>query len=62
MVEKEVAILIVLVRQRRCAVGAVVRRIVDDGVPGAVEEEAGPINLIPRKLSSTEVGFQVWPV
>ena len=40
MVEKEVAVLIVLVRRHRCAVGAVVRRAVDDEVPGAVEEEA----------------------
>ena len=42
VVEKEVAVLIDLVRRRRCAVGAVVRRVVDDEVPGAVEEEAGP--------------------
>jgi len=36
VVEKEVAVLIVLVRRYRCAVGAVVRRVVDDEVPGAV--------------------------
>ena len=42
MVEKEVADLIVLVRRHRCAVGAVVRRVVDDEVSGAVEEEADP--------------------
>ena len=36
------AVLIVLVRRHRCAVGAVVRRVVDDEVPGAVEEEVGP--------------------
>ena len=42
MVEKEVAVLIVLVRRHRRAVGAAVRRVVDDEVPGAVEEEAGP--------------------
>jgi len=42
VVEEEVAVLIVLVRRHRRAVGAVVRRAVDDEVPGAVEEEAGP--------------------
>jgi len=42
VVEKEVAVLVVLVRRHRCAVGAAVRRAVDDEVPGAVEEEAGP--------------------
>ena len=36
------AVLIALVRRHRCAVGAVVRRVVDDEVPGAVKEEAGP--------------------
>ena len=41
LVEKEVAVLIVLVRRYRCAVGAVVHRVVDDEVLGAVEEEAG---------------------
>ena len=30
MVEKEVAVLVVLVRRNRCAVGAAVRRVVDD--------------------------------
>ena len=40
MVEKEVAVL--LVRRHRRAVGVAVRRAVDDEVPGAVEEEAGP--------------------
>ena len=34
VVEKEVAVLIVLVRRHRCAVGAAVRRAVDDEVPG----------------------------
>ena len=34
-------VLIALARWHRCAVGAVVRRVVDDDVPGAVEEEAG---------------------
>jgi len=42
MVEEEVAVLIVLVRRHRRTVGAVVHRAVDDEVPGAVEEEAGP--------------------
>ena len=36
------AVLVVLVRWHRRAVGAVVRRAVDDEVPGAVEEETGP--------------------
>ena len=35
----EVVILVVLVRRHRRAVGAAVRRAVDDEVPGAVEEE-----------------------
>ena len=42
VVEEEVAVLIVLVRRHRRAVGAAVRRAVGDEVPGAVEEEAGP--------------------
>ena len=42
VVEKEVAVLIVLVLRHRRAVGAVVRRAVDDEVTGAVSEEAGP--------------------
>ena len=42
MVVEEVAVLIVLVRRHRRAVSAAVRRAVDDEVPGAVEEEAGP--------------------
>jgi len=37
-----VAVLIVLVRRHRRAVGAAVRRAVDGEVPGAVEEEVGP--------------------
>jgi len=37
-----VAVLIALVRRHRRAVGAVARRVVDNEVPGAVEEEAGP--------------------
>jgi len=37
-----VAVLIVLVRRHRRAVGAAVHRAVDDEVPGAVEEETGP--------------------
>ena len=42
VVEEEVAVLVVLVRRHRRAIGAAVRRVVDDKVPGAVEEEAGP--------------------
>ena len=42
MVIEEVAGLIALVRRHCRAVGAAVRRAVDDEVPGAVEEEAGP--------------------
>jgi len=42
VVIEEVAVLIVLVRRQHRAVGAAVRRAVDDEVPGAVEEEAGP--------------------
>ena len=42
VVKEEVAVLIALVRRHRRAVGAAVRRAVDDEVPGAVEEEAGP--------------------
>jgi len=37
-----VAVLIALVRRHRRAVGAAVHRVVDDEVPGAVEEETGP--------------------
>ena len=36
------AVLIVIVRRHRRAVGAAVRRAVVDEVPGAVEEETGP--------------------
>ena len=42
LVKEEVAVLIALVCRHRRAVGAAVRRAVDDEVPGAVEEEAGP--------------------
>ena len=42
VVEKEVAVLVVLVRRHRRTVGAEVHKAVDDEVPGAVEEEAGP--------------------
>ena len=34
VVEKKMAVLIALIRRHRCAVGAVVRRVVDDEVPG----------------------------
>ena len=40
MVKEEVAVLIALVRRHRRSVGAPVRWVVDDEVPGAVEEEA----------------------
>ena len=51
VVKEEVAVLIVLVRWHRRAVGAAVRRAVDDEFPGAVEEEAGPaaVFLLGRK-------------
>jgi len=39
VVIEEVAVLIVLVRRHRRAVGTAVRQAVDDEVPGAVEEE-----------------------
>ena len=42
MAKEEVAVLIALVRRHRRAVGAAVRRAVDDEAPGAVEEETGP--------------------
>ena len=42
MVKEEVAVLVVLVRQHRRAVGVAVRRAVDDEVSGAAEEETGP--------------------
>ena len=41
VVKEEVAVLVALVRRHRRAVGAAVRRAVDDEVPGAVEEETG---------------------
>ena len=49
VVKEEVSVLIVLVRRHRRAVGAAVRRAVDDEVPGAVEEETGRL----RSASST---------
>jgi len=42
VVIEEVAVLIALVRRPRRAVGAAVRRVLDDEVPGAVEKETGP--------------------
>jgi len=42
VVREEVAVLIALVRRHCRAVGAALRRVVDDEVLGAVEEEAGP--------------------
>ena len=43
MVKEEVAVLIVLVSRHPRAVGAAVRRAVDDEVTGAVLEEAGQL-------------------
>jgi len=59
VVEKEVAVLVVLVRRHRCAVGAVVRRVVDDEVPDAVEEEAGPaaVRRVPPGLLDPAQAF-----
>jgi len=45
VVKEEEAVLIELVRWYRRAVGAALRRAVDDEVPGAVEEEAGPATV-----------------
>ena len=42
VVKDEVAVLVVLIRRHRRAVGAAVRWAVDDEVPGAVEEKTGP--------------------
>ena len=53
VVGKEVAVLIVLVRRHRRAVSAAVRRVVDDEVLGAVEEEAGPALVSGTDLRST---------
>ena len=41
VVVEEVAVLVVLVSRHRYAVRAAVRRVVDDEVPGAIEEETG---------------------
>ena len=40
VVKEDVAVLIVLVRRHRRAVGAAVCRAVDDEIPGAIEEDA----------------------
>ena len=49
-------VLVALVRQYCCTAGAAVRRAVDDEVPGAVEEEAGPapvsVLILTRKPES----------
>ena len=50
VVIEDVAVLIVLVRRHRRAVGTAVRRAVDDEVPGAVEEEAGPFLVLAQYL------------
>ena len=51
VVKEEVALVVVLVRRHRRAVGTAVRRAVDDEVPGAVEEETGPATV--RRFSVT---------
>ena len=55
MVIEKVAVLIVLVRRHRRAVGAAVRRAVDDEVPGAVEEETGlaTVRRVPSGILDT---------
>ena len=58
VVKEEVAILIVLVRRHRRAVGAAVRRAVDDEVPGAVEEEAGPAVYFSIARGGFDLGFK----
>jgi len=52
VVKEEVAVLIALVRRNCCAVGAAVRRAVDDEDPGAVEEKTGPatVRAVPQGL------------
>jgi len=50
VVKEEEAVLIALVRRHRRAVGAVVRRAVNDEAPGAVEEETGPAAVRPFAL------------
>ena len=52
VVKEKVTVLFVLVRRHCCAVGAVVRRAVDDEVPGAVGVEAGPaaVRRVPSGL------------
>ena len=41
VVKEKVTVLLVLVRRHCCAVGAAVRRAVDDEVPSAVGEKTG---------------------
>jgi len=52
---EEVAVLVVLVRRHRRAVGAAVRRAVDGEGPGAVEEETGPAAVPPGLLDALPV-------
>ena len=42
MVKEKVFVVVVFVRRHRRAVGTAVRRAVDDEVPDAAEEQAGP--------------------
>ena len=48
MVEEEVAVLIGLVRRHRRAIGAAVRRAVDDEVPGAVSMRSSTTEMAAR--------------
>jgi hypothetical protein len=45
VVKEEVVVLVVLVHRHSRAVGAAVRRAVDDEVPGTVEEETSPATV-----------------
>jgi hypothetical protein len=62
VVEEEAAVLIVLVRRHRRAVGAAVRRAVDDKVPGAIEEETGPaaVRRVPQFAVSIILKLTMW--
>ena len=63
VVKEKVTVLVVLVRRNCCAVGAAVRRAVDDEVPGAVEEETGPaaVRRVPSSPSTQKVGSSIRP-
>jgi len=61
VVKEEEAVLIALVRRNYCAVGPAVRRAMDDEVPGAVEEEAGPdaVRRVPPRPSGCIFRFSL---